>query len=226
MAGFASAWIRRKSVIHFYFLVVGPVLRQIRQIAKTPIMHQTDPNRIAIGQLHVLCAAWKYVKPAPRTSIITPTPRIMRCPVDECCINSKVCCRLTFNSLSVNGMIINNGEIASLEDSIGMVAIYSSGGADQGGVRLCLCVLMTAEHPFSKKLFRFHADIPASETLANTDPQRDSVFTKSRPTRSTTLPAKSSTAANSAMMRRINPGEVSNALGRCLSRWIKCANES
>jgi 4-hydroxy-3-polyprenylbenzoate decarboxylase len=61
-------------------------------------------------------------------------------------------------------------------------------------------------HNTSEVLFRL---------CANTDPQRDSIFTKGPPTCSTTRPAKSPSAANWALTRRRSfPAKVSNAPGR------------
>jgi UbiD family decarboxylase len=60
--------------------------------------------------------------------------------------------------------------------------------------------------------------------FANTDPQRDSILiaqSGTRPTRSTTPPAKSPAAANSALTRRRNcRANVSNAPGRRSSSWM------
>jgi UbiD family decarboxylase len=71
-------------------------------------------------------------------------------------------------------------------------------------------------HNTSEVLFRL---------CANTDPQRDSLVVvrkdspKARPTCSTTPPAKSPAAANSALMRRRNSrAKASNALGHRTSR--------
>ena len=71
-------------------------------------------------------------------------------------------------------------------------------------------------HNTSEVLFRL---------CANTDPQRDSIFipqSGTRPTCSTTPPAKSPAAASSALTRRRNsPAKDSNAPGRHSSRWMK-----